>query len=221
MGNDKKVIDKYNPADYNNIIDAGGTNLAVLDNIGFVDENQLPGKQGITYALDKKWYPDLSKNKLNTLKQIIKRDVKKSANSVTDTTNWLLTDIDGTKVFAIYSTEDTDEPTLLYESKGKRAMLERDILTNMLEVKESVKSADRKSSVANQIFVGDRLRRLGGVQNSIGPVGRGRSDRDVRVLQGQSKRKPSPAFKSVIENIFKIQREDLDSGDIHVLARFF
>ena len=36
-----KTIDRYNPAEYNNITDTGGKNAVILDDIGFVNENTL------------------------------------------------------------------------------------------------------------------------------------------------------------------------------------
>lgn len=58
-------------------------------------------------------------------------------------------------MFAIYSTEKIEKPTLLYESKGARASFERDILLDILEVKKRGKSINGKSSFADRISVRD------------------------------------------------------------------
>ncbi len=102
---------------------------------------------------------------------------------------------------------------LLYESKGKRAECERDILLDVLEVTKNGKGVDRKSRAVGEVSNSSWVRQKNGIQDNIGFMGLGRSDRDVRVLQGQSKRNPRGAFKNVRNNLLEIQREDrLDSG---------
>lgn len=211
---DGKVIDRYSPAEYNNIMDAGGDD--VLDAIGFGDEYALSEKWNSVYSLrHRNWYPDLSKAKLSILKQIIKKDIKTSRKSITDTANWIFTDVDDTTVFAIYSTEDVVDPTLLYESKGEQAECERDILLNLLEDFENVENTFRKSTYVSWVSGSGWLRKSSSNIDGDGTVGRGRSNRDVGVLQGQSKRKPSRAFENVIRNLIETQEADRrNSGNI-------
>ena len=84
---------------------------------------------------------DISKAKLEFLKRKIRHDIHTSTNEVTDIANWLYTDIDGTKVLAIYSTEDIANPTLLYESKGKQAEFEKGLLIKHSSFNDGSKTA--------------------------------------------------------------------------------
>ena len=104
--------------------------------------------------------------------------------------------------------ENADNPTLLYESKGKRAMNERNILSEILEEYENGESANGKPKNVNPVLSSDWLRQRHGVRNNSDIVGRRSSDRDVRVLQRQSSSEPSSAFKNVVKNLFEIQGED-------------
>lgn len=151
------------------------------------------------------WKPDLSRSKLNILYKLIDKDANNSVKYVTDTAKWLYTNIDGTKVFAIYSVENISKPTLLYESKGKQGEFERDELLDLLEDNENGKSINGKSSFADRISKGDWLSDVGGMAYSQRSVGGTRGNSDVRVLPTPSKRKPSGAFVSVIKNLFEIE----------------
>lgn len=50
-----------------------------------------------------------------------KGDAPTSLNNIKENVNWIYTTVDDTKVFAIYSTIHIENPTLLYESKGKQS----------------------------------------------------------------------------------------------------
>ncbi len=153
----------------------------------------------------KKWVPDLSRKKLNLLMRMIDNDIKTSVNSITNTANWLFTNIDGTRVFAIYSTENAESPTLLYESKDARAIYEKEILLDLLEEYENGKSVDGESGNVDSLFIGKWLRQRSDILNSAGTLGRGSSNRNAGVLQRQSRRRPSDAFENVVKNLFEIQ----------------
>ena len=198
---DGKVIDRYSPAEYNNITDAGGVN-----NSG--NEYSLLNKgKSNRVAVPNKWRPDLSVKKLIALQNDIKNEIKSSKQYVTDGAKWIFTDIDGTDVFAIYSTEDFSEPTILYESKDKRAEIEKTYLLNLLEAVEN-ESVDGKSRIIGEIFGGNWVRLRDSIRDSDKTVGRGSSYRDAGVLPRQSPRKPRKAFENVIRNLLEIQREN-------------
>ena len=138
----------------------------------------------------------------------IKNEIKSSKQYVTDGAKWIFTDIDGTDVFAIYSTEDFSEPTILYESKNKQAEFEKKILELALEEFNNGTGDDGQPEIFDKIFGGDWVRLRDSVRDSAEIVGRGSSDRDVGVLPRQSPRKPRKAFENVIKNLFEIQGEN-------------
>lgn len=163
------------------------------------------GSDGILYSQrEGYWVPDLTRTQMASLRRAIKDDIGPSVNQITDTANWLFTSISGTKVLAIYSTENPNNPTLLYESKGKQATLERQLIEWILEDYNYGTSDDGKSKTFDAILSGSWLRQGSRVQNSSGPLGRGGGARNARVLQGKPSSNPSRAFKSVIENLFKV-----------------
>ncbi|MBR2481443.1 MAG: hypothetical protein IKB58_01130, partial [Oscillospiraceae bacterium] len=151
------------------------------------------------------WRSDLTKAQMQKLVQWAKYDMQTSENRVTDAANWTFRSFDGLPVFAIYSTEDQINPTILYETKGERAEFERDILNSILEEINYVERVDGKSEAISKILDGSWMRKDRGHFNDYGAMGRRRSIGDVGVLQKQSKRKPSAAFKSVLRNLFSIR----------------
>ena len=70
------------------------------------------------------WRSDLTKAQMQKLVQWAKYDMQTSENRVTDAANWTFRSFDGLPVFAIYSTEDQINPTILYEVKGEQAEFE-------------------------------------------------------------------------------------------------
>lgn len=164
------------------------------------------GADGIMESTKGYWHTDLSKAELEVLNRKIRHDIKTSTNEVTDTANWMFTSINGKDVFAIYSTTDESNPTLLYESKDNRAKQERDLLIDILEVGTNGESFNGQSSFANRVSEGDWLQNEYSVEGrSDGVLGRKGSVGNAPVLQGESSTYGSPAFRNVIENLFEIQ----------------
>ncbi len=154
------------------------------------------------YAFKKTyWHPDLSKRQLERLRMKIRSDAKTSNNSFTDKANWLFCDIEGLPVLAIYSTENTEEPTLLYESKDAQAEREKEILLDILEGLENGENFNAKSRAVSTVSSGGWMQQNGSAQNSTGGLGGTRGSSNAGVLQRQSKSKPARAFINVIENL--------------------
>lgn len=159
-----------------------------------------------------KWHTDLSRNGLIELMDKIKYDIRKSNNAITDGANWLFTVIGNDSVFAIYSTDDYKNPTLLYEAKGKKGELEKNIVVNLLEEIKNGESANGKSAYVNWVSGGGWLQKVNNSKNNLTNLGRGSNNRNAGVLQRQSKRNGSRAFWNVIENLFKVQRDNRLDG---------
>lgn len=181
-------------------------------------------RDGVLFAVDNgnnmqynkniKWKPDLSRTDLNILMQEIKYDIRHSKNQVTDGANWIFKNIGNKSVFAIYSTDDFENPTLLYEAKGAKAIREREILLDLLEDTKNGKSSDGQPSFTERLFGGNWLQQGGSSGNNAGTLGRNGGTGNVTVLQGQSPGKPSPALKSVLRNLFEIQFRGRGDGGI-------
>lgn len=160
--------------------------------------------RNVNYSLNK-WHTDLSKNDLIELMDEIRYDIRSSKNAITDEANWLFTDIGGKSVFAIYSTDNYKDPTLLYESKGKKAEQEHNILLNLLEETKNGESVDGKSAYVNWVSGGGWMQKVNGIENSIGGMHtRNGGTGNVAVLQGKSSTYGSQAFRNVIKNLIEV-----------------
>ena len=147
------------------------------------------------------WKPDLSKRQMNRLMAEIRKDVQIGDNNLTDKANWFVADIEGTPVLAIYSTENTQEPTLLYESKNERAKRETEYLKEMIEVLTDGENSDGESGAFSTVSSGSWMQQSTNLQDSVRGLGGTRSSANASVLQRQSKGKPTRAFINVIENL--------------------
>lgn len=74
--------------------------------------------------------------------------------------------------FAIYSTDDYKNPTLLYEAKGKKGELEKDIVVNLLEERKNGTSANGKSAYVNWVSGGGWLQKVNNSKNNLTNLGR-------------------------------------------------
>jgi len=153
------------------------------------------------------WHTDLSKAQLKEVEKWIHQAGNPEATKITDTANWYKGRIKGRDLFVIYSTENVNKPTILYEVSGGKASVELDILQDLLEDEENGKSTDRKPSFTQRISEGSWMQNVDSSQNNLGNLGRGKNNQNAGVLQGQSKRNGSGAFWSVLENLFDIQEK--------------
>lgn len=183
-----EIVDNFKVSEYTHSTDAGGVRNDTL------------------YAVsDPKWHTGFSERVVTELERRVKQDIQISTKSITDTSNWYTTKIDGVEYFAIYSTEVFDNPTILYASKGEQAKYEQNVLKSILEDYYNGRSNDEISTLTDQIFGIDWMRIASSVRNTVQRVGRVSDNRDASVLQRKSKRKPSRAFEDVIGNLFEIQ----------------
>lgn len=187
-------------AEYQKKVDALKTNRNAAGTLDFVQNAEYNYNKQYSKKTSY-WKPDLSKRQMNRLMAEIRKDVQIGDNNLTDKANWLVADIEGTPVLAIYSTENTQEPTLLYESKGAQAENEREILSDIMEVRVNGKSFNGESGAFGTVSSGGWVQQNGDVQNSAGSLGGTRSSANASVLQRQSKGKPTRAFINVIENL--------------------
>ena len=80
---------------------------------------------------EKYWHTGFTVAEMQSLENRIKIDAVDSTNQLSDTVNWYF-GRGGTPYFAVYSTEDVDNPTILYASKGITAQKEKNAIENIL-----------------------------------------------------------------------------------------
>lgn len=170
--------------------------------------NGYNGRTKMTLSSDK-WVPKIGKARLEKLKARVKSDIRTSQNEITDTANWIFREIDGAPVFAIYSTEDANNPVIEYLARGREGNKELNSLLDVLEEIENEKRtrAVRKQTFADRVLIRDWVPnkfdlannndRLGGGSSSVG---------NASILQGKSsKLVGSKTFRFLIEDL--LQRE--------------
>ena len=162
------------------------------------------------------WTPDLTRTQLKQLNELIRKDIKTSTNQITDTANWYTTRINGMKVFAIYSTENQSNPTLLYESKNSKADVEQKLLSDILEEIENGKSVDGKSEFVMRVLGSNWNSQKHNSSNSVRSVARGRNTGNASVLQRQSSANGSEAFRNVLQSVFGISNGGRGDGGTDV-----
>jgi hypothetical protein len=154
-----------------------------------------------------KWHTDLTYSQLAEVENWIRKKGNIEATRITNKANWYEGKINGDDLFVIYSTEDINNPTVLYEVKGGKASLERDILKNLLEERKNGESVNGKSAYVNWVSDGGWMQNVNSSQNNLTNLGRGANNQNVGVLQRQSKRNGSRAFWNVLENLFRQQEQ--------------
>ena len=87
-------------------------------------ERDSGGTNSSVESSEKYWHTGFSKQDVLDLEDTVRYDIGVSNNAITDTANWYYSDKNGKPVFAIYSTEDQSNPTILYASRGGRAKYE-------------------------------------------------------------------------------------------------
>lgn len=83
-------------------------------------DNLNPTKDNDIRYSDRYWYPDISHQDLSFVRTIAKNELVKTDNYIDNNTKWLYNKRNKS-YFAIYSTENTEEPTILYACKDNRA----------------------------------------------------------------------------------------------------
>lgn len=123
-------------------------------------------------------------------------------------------------MFVIYSTEDSSDPTILYERKGVEAKAELDILFERMEDIENGRSIVEISKNINTLLGGDWLQEKHNMAHNDDRLGKRGSDiGHAPILQGKSSEFiGSPAFRNVVENLFEIQERTLISEEVGITA---
>ena len=67
-------------------------------------------------------------------------DVRVSGNRISGDANWYYSQKNGKTIFAVYSTVDIDDPTILYASRDEKAIVDMEYFVE--EWKEYVNGAD-------------------------------------------------------------------------------
>lgn len=141
-------------------------------------------QEDIRYATKRPWHTGMQAAEVIRIERIAKNELFKTDNYLDNITKWLYNDRNGTPYFALYSTEDENNPTILYASKGNNASAERTFILDCLKELEAILD-DGKTEALNKILEDlkntDNLRAVYSIVPSNGRVGNG----NVPVHSGQ------------------------------------
>ncbi len=161
-------------------------------------------EEDIRYSRKRYWYPDMSNSDLDYVKRLAKNELPKTEKHIDNITKWLYNDKNGKRYFAIYSTEDKTDPTILYASKDNQAIADYDFLKyyNDLVEKMDGESDDRRTETIDEIF--------SFYQSAVGlhsthsgyDVGGKYNSETLRVHNEKSKRRLYGALRSCLQDCF-------------------
>lgn len=161
----------------------------------------------------KYWYPDMSIPEINLVKGMAKNEVTKSQNIIYNTSKWLYNNRNGTSYFAIYSTEDTEDPTVLYACKGIRAEFEKQLLQQaILDIRLDVTETESNGRILRQSEVIDKVLqslKYASRSNSVyngDSMGRNGNDGYDKIYSEFGGKRPSRAFINCLQNILELQQ---------------
>lgn len=151
----------------------------------------------------------MSKSDIAYVRRIAKYELPKTDNYLDENTKWLYNVKNGNTFFALYSTADENEPTILYACKGNQAEFENQFLIEEFEeevdiddrIIERAKAIDKILSNYGYVISGANV----GNRNVVG----GRSNnRNVGVHSQNSGIRPNQALLDCLRNIREIQKRD-------------
>ena len=178
---------------------------AILSEIGKAAESSKPtagrgppvkGKASREY-----WRTDLTNHQYKRLLEWVKYDIKTSENSITESANWTFRKFDGQPVFAIYSTNNESDPTILYEVKGDQAEFENRLMSDWF-------GGDNGGTYGTAASFATKINSYGSQQGGTSVhwnsnVHRGNAD-GIGTLDGKTReRKPERALLNCLENLLR------------------
>ena len=165
------------------------------------------------------WYPQMSKTDLEYVKRRAKYELDTTENYIDNITKWLYNVKNGNTYFALYSTEDANEPTILYACKNNRAEVENEILIQYLNEKVTDDgSIHARTEIIDKILKDYKNTASNRVTNRHDAVGGESNGGDVAVHRRHPRIRPSEALFNCLRNIAKIS--DTNGADLNEGSAF-
>ena len=201
------------------IIELENRFAAVLRNVDTnAQKNNTTNDGDVKYS--NYWYPQMSKTDLEYVKRRAKYELDTTENYIDNITKWLYNVKNGNTYFALYSTEDANEPTILYACKASRAKNEQAWFVRFIEELRSIDNGnyEQSTSVLNQMLETFWNEYKSNNRHSGNGLGRGSNNRNVRATNQKTNFKPSEALFNCLRNIAKIS--DTDGADLNKGSAF-
>ena len=195
------------------IIELENRFAAVLRNVDTnAQKNNTTNDGDVQYS--NYWYPQMSKTDLEYVKRRAKYELDTTENYIDNITKWLYNVKNGNTYFALYSTEDANEPTILYACKNNRAEVENEILIQYLNEKVTDDgSIHARTEIIDKILKDYKNTASNRAANRHDAVGGGSNGGDVAVHRRHPRIRPSEALFNCLRNIAKIS--DTNGADLN------
>lgn len=180
---------------------------------------KVTNKQGVSadeqFSSRKKkkkyWRPGFSYAEYNELVGIARYELGKPTGYIDNENKWLYNNRNGKTYFAIYSTIDVDNPTILYASNDKTAQDDNEWFKLFIAEKELLENGrnDLQRTTINEVLVslGYALDQSG-VHNVVNADQRRGGNRNAGVYSEEPGIRPSRALQNCLENLTKIQERE-------------
>lgn len=175
---------------------------------GVHEQNSLPE---VKFS-KKHWHPNMSGADVRYVSRLAKNELFKTNNYLDNITKWLYNTKSGNTYFALYSTEDESNPTILYASKNKQAIANYaffEYYINLLDEMDG-ESNDRRAETVDEIFSFYKSTyELHTVHSDV--YGKSRDGkRDVSIHNGPPRSGISRALRNCLQDSYE-RRSSVDS----------
>ena len=179
------------------------------------DNGVVYGEGNFAKLSDRYWYPNMSKTDLDAVRRIAKHEVSKTDNYLDKVTKWLYNTRNGNTYFALYSTENSEDPTILYACKDSRAKKEYEWFITRRNYYEAGTRLRTTSGNINEMlgiygssaFKSSMYR--GNAENRSGKSG------NDTAYKGKTRFEPGRALLNCLENI----KEEQEQGKVKLSDR--
>lgn len=169
--------------------------------IKLADNTNPTDSEDVRYS--EKWIPKMSKSELRHIENIAKNELNSTDNYIDNITKWLYNDSKGKHLFALYSTEDENNPTILYASNDNQAKKEYEFLKEFIYAIEEGDVYADKQTTFDEILKRVRGSNVNDTLDSRNAMGRRPNNGIASVHSRKSKSRLSPALRNCLQDCWQ------------------
>ena len=166
-----------------------------------IDNTNPTDSEDVRYS--EKWIPKMSKSELRHIENIAKNELNSTDNYIDNITKWLYNDSKGKHLFALYSTEDENNPTILYASNDNQAKKEYEFLKEFIYAIEEGDIYADKQTTFDEILKRVRGSNVNDTLDSRNAMGRRLNNGIASVHSRKSKSRLSPALRNCLQDCWQ------------------
>ena len=192
--------------------------LSTIKAAGMLKKLNTTNEGGVRYKNGEYWHPDMTRAEIADVRSIAKSEVFKTNNYLGIDAKWLYNNQKGNEYFALYSSIDSENPTILYACKESKAKIHYTHLTTILQRRENIRgSINTDAGVAGRLLDDIGSITSGNYQHPGSAVGTGSNNGNASVHSRNKRIRLDKAFINCLRNIEKIQQR-YELGDWYQFA---